>query len=72
MNIWDTAGQECFQSIVRSFYRNADAIIIVFSIAKYNILLLFYLNKLVKKVLKNVITGYKKLLNVENKMLLKF
>jgi len=33
MNVWDTAGQECFKSIVRSFYRNADTIIIVFSIA---------------------------------------
>jgi small GTP-binding protein len=30
--IWDTAGQECFRSISRSYYRNADGILIVYDI----------------------------------------
>ncbi len=29
MQIWDTAGQERFKSIVRSYYKGADAIILV-------------------------------------------
>ncbi|EDR25350.1 hypothetical protein, conserved [Entamoeba dispar SAW760] len=32
LQIWDTAGQERFQSIARSYYRNADAAFIVFDI----------------------------------------
>ena len=30
-NIWDTAGQEVFHSITNSYYRGADAIVIVYS-----------------------------------------
>jgi small GTP-binding protein len=29
LQIWDTAGQERFKSIVRSYYKGADAIILV-------------------------------------------
>eukprot|EP01017_Pseudomicrothorax_dubius_P028038 TRINITY_DN3303_c0_g1_i13.p1 TRINITY_DN3303_c0_g1~~TRINITY_DN3303_c0_g1_i13.p1 ORF type:complete len:131 (-),score=13.48 TRINITY_DN3303_c0_g1_i13:321-713(-) len=32
LQIWDAAGQECFRSIVRSFYRNASAFIVVYNI----------------------------------------
>ena len=32
MQIWDTAGQEKFQSVQRIFYRGSDACIIVFDI----------------------------------------
>ncbi|CAK94311.1 unnamed protein product (macronuclear) [Paramecium tetraurelia] len=32
LQIWDTAGQEAFRSIARSFYRNSAAIIIVFKL----------------------------------------
>ncbi|EKE42151.1 hypothetical protein ENUP19_0047G0182 [Entamoeba nuttalli] len=32
LQIWDTAGQERFQSIAKSYYRNADAAFIVFDI----------------------------------------
>ena len=32
MQIWDTAGQEVFRSITRSYYRNAAATIIVYDI----------------------------------------
>ena len=33
MQIWDTAGQETFKSIVRNFYTNSDAVFLVYSIA---------------------------------------
>ncbi|KRW99062.1 P-loop containing nucleoside triphosphate hydrolase [Pseudocohnilembus persalinus] len=33
MQIWDTCGQESFQAIVRSFYRNSTAVLIVYNIA---------------------------------------
>ncbi len=33
LQIWDTAGQERFRTITTSYYRNSDAILIVFDIA---------------------------------------
>ena len=35
LQIWDTAGQESFQAIVKSFYRSASAVILVYNITKY-------------------------------------
>ena len=32
LQIWDTAGQEGFRSITRSFYRNADGVLLVYNI----------------------------------------
>ena len=32
MNIWDTAGQEKFRSLISSYYRNADIIILTFDL----------------------------------------
>jgi len=37
LQIWDTAGQESFRSIVKSFYRNAASVILVYNITKYKI-----------------------------------
>ena len=37
LQIWDTAGQESFRSIVKSFYRNAAAVILVYNITKYQL-----------------------------------
>mmetsp|Transcript_75744 Transcript_75744/g.88102 ORF Transcript_75744/g.88102 Transcript_75744/m.88102 type:complete len:220 (+) Transcript_75744:28-687(+) len=34
LQIWDTAGQESFRAIVRSFYKNASGIFIVYNITK--------------------------------------
>jgi Ras-related protein Rab-2A len=34
LQIWDTAGQETFRSIVKSFYRNSAAILLVYDISK--------------------------------------
>ena len=34
LQIWDTAGQESFRSVVRSFYRNVAAVFLVYSIGK--------------------------------------
>lgn len=34
LQIWDTAGQETFQSLVRNFYKNSDAVFVVYSIAE--------------------------------------
>ena len=34
IQIWDTAGQETFRSIVKSFYRNASAVILVYNITR--------------------------------------
>lgn len=33
LQIWDTAGTECFRSITRIFYRNAVLVIIVFDVS---------------------------------------
>jgi GTPase SAR1 family protein len=35
LQIWDTAGQETFRSIVKSFYRNSAAVMLVFDLTKY-------------------------------------
>lgn len=35
MTIWDTAGQESFKSIIRSYYRNSSAVFLVYDITKY-------------------------------------
>ncbi|CAK80875.1 unnamed protein product (macronuclear) [Paramecium tetraurelia] len=34
LQIWDTAGQESFRSIVRSFYRNVTAVFLVYNITR--------------------------------------
>lgn len=34
LQIWDTAGQETFQSIVKTFYRNTAAVILVYNVTK--------------------------------------
>lgn len=34
MTIWDTAGQESFKSIIRSYYRNSSAVFLVYDITK--------------------------------------
>lgn len=36
IHAWDTAGQECFKSITKSYYRNASAIILVFDVTDEN------------------------------------
>jgi len=33
LNCWDTAGQECFDSISRNYYRNADAVLLVYDVS---------------------------------------
>ena len=35
LNIFDTAGQETYSSLIRSYYREVDAVIFAFSIAEY-------------------------------------
>ena len=34
LQIWDTAGQESFRSIVRNFYRNTSAVFLVYNATK--------------------------------------
>ena len=34
LQIWDTAGQESFRAITRSFYRNADAVILMYDLTR--------------------------------------
>ena len=36
MKIWDTAGQEKYHTITTTFYRNADAIILMFDVTCAN------------------------------------
>ncbi len=35
LQIWDTAGQESFRSIIRTFFRNASAVLLVYDITKH-------------------------------------
>ena len=37
LQIWDTAGQESFRSIIKTFYRSSAAVFLTYSIAKYNL-----------------------------------
>lgn len=34
LHIWDTAGQESFRAITRSFYRNAHAVLLMYNLAR--------------------------------------
>ena len=34
LQVWDTAGQETFKSIIRTFYRNVDAVMLVYDLTK--------------------------------------
>jgi GTPase SAR1 family protein len=34
LQFWDTAGQEAFHSLVKAFYRNAHAVVLVFDITR--------------------------------------
>jgi small GTP-binding protein len=34
LQIWDTAGQESFRSIIKSFYRNASSVLLVYNITE--------------------------------------
>jgi Ras-related protein Rab-4B len=43
LQIWDTAGQEKFRSVARSYYRGAIGVIIVYDITKYFILYFYCL-----------------------------
>jgi small GTP-binding protein len=36
INLWDTAGQECFRSITKSYYRGSCACILVFDVTNEN------------------------------------
>lgn len=57
-NIWDTAGQERFHSMVRVFYRDAGAIIFVYSITNYdtfNSLKKYWLPEIQKECDSNII-----------------
>lgn len=35
LQIWDTAGQESFRSIIKTFYRSSAAVFLVYNITKY-------------------------------------
>lgn len=34
LQFWDTAGQEAFHSLVKAFYRNAHAVVLVYDITR--------------------------------------
>jgi GTPase SAR1 family protein len=36
MDLWDTAGQERFRSLLTLYYKNSDAVVIVFDITDSN------------------------------------
>lgn len=38
LQFWDTAGQEAFHSLVKAFYRNAHAVVLVYDITRYPLL----------------------------------
>lgn len=35
LQIWDTAGQETFRSIIKTFFRNSGAVLLVYKIVRY-------------------------------------
>ena len=35
LQLWDTAGNERFKSVVKSFFRESQAVILCYSVAKY-------------------------------------
>lgn len=38
LQFWDTAGQEAFHSLVKAFYRNAHAVVLVYDITRYSLI----------------------------------
>ncbi len=36
MDLWDTAGQERFRSLLTLYYKNSDAVVIVFDLTDSN------------------------------------
>ena len=39
LQIWDTAGQESFRSIIKTFYRSSAAVFLVYSITRLDIII---------------------------------
>ena len=56
LQIWDTCGQEIFNSIVVNFYRNADLVVLVYSLDNKQSLV--NLSKWVEEVKQNVENCY--------------
>ena len=50
LNIFDTAGQERFKSLTRSYVKGTDAVLFLYDMSKYNYL---YLESRVLIMLKN-------------------
>lgn len=64
LQIWDTAGQERFQSIISSYYREAEAVVLVFDLTSYQSfdkLSFWYqqIKKYAKKNIKMILVGNK-------------
>jgi len=50
LQIWDTAGQESFKSITRTYYRSAAGALVVYDVTRYQNLLI----KLRRETFNNV------------------
>lgn len=51
LQLWDTAGQERFRSVVESYYRDADAIILVYdglNLQSFQMIEEYWLNEIKK------------------------
>ena len=65
IHIWDTAGQESFKSVVRTYYRGSDGIILVYDITRNDTLenMKYWLVKTVSTILSYTTSTSHKPLN---------
>lgn len=63
IKVWDTAGQERFRSLVPMYYRNADAVAIIFDVSdsnSFNQVKNWINGNIMTKIIKIIIVNIKK------------
>lgn len=65
INIWDTAGQESFRSITRSYYRGSAAVLLVYDITNFKSFIA--LDKWIREINYNITSSNPPILLIGNK-----